>query len=235
MSSIIPDVLFVVGGCLILFLCIKRGFFKTLMHFCRFFLALLAAYFFGSKVAVWLSEHFFFKPIYTSVYQKIERLYQNAAEEFGSEKIISAFPRFLMSDAMKNELNGMDESGEALVERASNSVASALSGIVSSIVGYLLVFVVAFVLLILISALLGKLIHSLPLLNIVDRVLGGLCGLLIAFCLLFLIGSTIRFFWGETDFYTHSSVIRFFGDLKLPKGLSFLNFQSFISKVFQKN
>ena len=232
MSAVMLDVLFLIAGGLILFLCIKSGFFKTLMHFCRFLLAFLAAYFLGSKVAAWLSEQFFFKPIYNSVYQKIEGLYRNATEEFDSEKIISAFPKFLMSDAMKNEINGMDEAGEALVERASHSVASALSGIVSAIVGYILVFVIALLLSFLISIFLGKLIHSLPLLNTVDRILGGLLGFLIAFSLLYLIGTMIRFFWGETDFYARSSIIRFFGNLKLPKILSFLNFRAFISRAF---
>lgn len=235
MSHIIADLIFVIVGCLILFVCIKRGFFKTLMRFCRIFFALLAAYFLGSKLAAWLSAHFFYSPIHNSVYQKLEQLYQNASDGFNSEQIISAFPRFLMTDSVKNEINGMNESGEALVQRASNSVASALSGIVSSIVGYILVFVIALLVLILITALLGKLIRCLPILNVVDRLLGGLVGLLIGFCILYLAGSVIRFFWGETDFYAHSSVIRFFGNLKLPKVLSFLNFQSFISKVFHKN
>ncbi len=232
MSSIVLDVVFVVVGCLILFLCIKRGFFRTMVHLLRILLALLAAYFWGSKAAVWLSEHFFYSPIYNSVYQKLEQLYQSATEKFNPDKIISAFPSFIMTDSVKNEIYGMEESGEVLVVRASNSVASVLSGIVSSVVGYFLVFVAALLLLWLISFLVGKLIRHLPILNTIDRILGGLLGLLIAFCVLSLAGTLIRFFWEETDFYARSTVVRFFGDLKVPDGLSFLDFYSYLSKMF---
>ena len=235
MNPVVLDILFVVVGILTVLLCIKRGFFKTVMRFCRILFALLAAYFLGSKLAGWLSTHIFYKPIHTSVYQKLEKIYQDATEGFDAEKIISAFPRFLMNDSMKNEINGMEESGEALVERASNSVASALSGIVSSIIGYVVVFVVALLLLIIVTALLAKLIHIIPLMNLVDRILGGLIGVLIAFCILYLTGTAIRFFWGETDFYAKSSVVRFFGNIKVPKVLSFLDFNTFLSKVFSKS
>ena len=169
MTHLLADLLFILVGLLIVFFCVKRGFFKTLMRFCRFLLALLAAYFFGSRVAAWLLVH------------------------------ISALSSWR----------------------------------VASIVGYLLVFLIALVVLILVTKVIGDLIHQLPLLNFIDRFLGGVVGVLIAFCVLLLIASVIRSFWGDAGFYVNSSVIRFFGNIKLPKVLSFLDFKSFISKMVQ--
>ena len=58
MSHFVLDGIFVVVGILIVVLCAKRGFFKTLMGFLRLLLAIAAAYLFGGKVAAFLAEKF---------------------------------------------------------------------------------------------------------------------------------------------------------------------------------
>lgn len=58
MGPIIADVIFVLLGLGIVLFSAKRGFFRSLMHFAKGFLAIGAAYLFGNMLAPWLSKTF---------------------------------------------------------------------------------------------------------------------------------------------------------------------------------
>ena len=98
----IPYILDIVFAGLILFFVIRgtvRGFFKAVIRFFRFLIAALAAHFLGETVASFLSEKFFAERIQKAVYEKIEGIYQNATASFDPEKILSAFPKFLLPES----------------------------------------------------------------------------------------------------------------------------------------
>ena len=58
MGPIIADIIFVLVGLGIVLFSAKRGFFRSLMHFAKGFLAIGAAYLFGNMLAPWLSKTF---------------------------------------------------------------------------------------------------------------------------------------------------------------------------------
>ena len=234
MNHIVLDVIFAVVGVLTIVLCAKKGFFKTLMGFLRLLLAIVAAYLFGGKLATFIADKFMAEPIRNSVYNKIEAMYQSAAESFDAQKILSSFPKFLMNDSMREQIGSMDETGEELVVSATDSISGVLTKIASSAVGYLIVFLVALLVLFLVSLIIGALIKKLFLLRTVDCILGGVVGALLAWIILFVGASIVKFFWGSEDFYTQSVIVKFLGNTSLPEQFKFLKINEWLEKAFQK-
>ncbi len=234
MTKYVLDAVFAVIALIIIIQCAKRGLFKTVMKFARLILAAVAAYLFGSKVATFLADKFFSARIYTAVYNKIESIYQSATDGFDAQKILAAFPSFLVPESMKEQISSMDETGEALVLSASDTLSGALTKIVSTVVGYVLVFIVALIVLAIVSAIIGAIIKRLALIGTVDHVLGAVIGVAVAWVVLTLLSSVIRFFFSESDFYTQSHAVRLIAESPVSEKLAFLNLDGLLSKAFNR-
>ncbi len=235
MPAYILDIVLVA---VLLFIVIRsyvRGFFKTVFRTARLILAFILAYCLGKPVGGWIDQKFIHGWVYNSVYEKINAMYQNAAESFDVQKILSGFPKFFMPDSMKEKLESMEETGETLVASASETVSSFISHFVSMIVAYILIFVLALIVLSIFTKILGGIIHKIPLIGTVDHLLGGVLGLLIGWVLMSLVCSLLRFFTAATEFYNSSYILKFFAENPITKYISFLDFYALLSKFIPQN
>ncbi|MBE6530295.1 MAG: CvpA family protein [Ruminococcaceae bacterium] len=234
-ATYIFDIVLLVVLLFILIRSCVQGFFKTVFRSLRFVLSILAAYFLGKPIGEWMDRTFIHGWTYNGVYDKINGLYQSASESFNVQKILSSFPKFLIPQSMREQIENMDETGEALVTSASEAVSSAISHFISMLVSYILVFVLAWILLWLFTKIFGNIIHKIPVVGTVDHVLGAVLGLLIGWTLMSLICSLFRFFFSSSEFYTGSYVLKFFAENPITKYVSFLDFYALLSKLVPNN
>lgn len=212
-----------------------QGFFKTVFRSLRFVLSIVAAYFLGKPIGEWMDRTFIHGWTYNGVYDKINGLYQSAAESFNVQKIFSIFPKFLIPQSMQDQMEAMDETGEALVVSASETISSAISHFISMLTAYILVFVLAWILLWLFTKIFGKVIHKIPVVGTLDHILGAVIGLLIGWTLMSMICSLFRFFFSSSPFYTDSYVLKFFAENPITRYISFLDFYALLSRFIPSN
>ena len=234
MTQYILDILFGVIFLITVIICAKRGLFKTVMRFARVILAAISAYFFGSRVAVLLADRFLGKRIYDMVYNKIEGIYQKAIDSFDAQKILSAFPRFLLPESMRDQISSIEGSGEELVVSASETLSDALTKIVSNVLGYILVFIVSLIVLAILTAIISAVLHRLEILGRMDHFLGGVFGIAVAWILLTILSSLLRFFGSGMDFYDQSHAVKFLAEMPITKFLKFLDLNGLLSKTFSR-
>ncbi len=223
MGNVIADIIFAVIGILIILICTKRGFLKTVIHFFKTILAFVAAYFLGSVVGRFICEKWIGTPVRNFVYDKINGIYLKAADAFNAEEVISSMPGFLMTEEVQTKLHAAEGSGADLVNTMTDSIASPVASLFSNIIGYVLVFVVALIALWLAAKILDKLIERITILNTVNKVLGCVLGILIAVSVLFVAASLMKFFFADSPIYAESAVVKFFGESPVLNALKFLN------------
>lgn len=231
MGKYIVDLIAVVLAAFIIFRCARKGFFLTILSFFKFLLAVLAAYFFGGKLGALLGDAFINQSIYDSIYKKFNEIYQSASAGFNVESVKSAIPAFLRTDEMMAQLNGLEGSGAELVESMSKTVADALSAVVCTVVGAILMFLIAMLVLTVVYAVLKAIKSKFRLLGIADGVLGAVFGCLISCLVLMLFGSIVKLFFGTTEIYSASKIVRFFGDATLTDFFGWLNIDQWIAKL----
>ncbi len=227
----IIDLIFAAFAIITVIVFAKRGFFLSLLKFFKLLLAFIAAHLWGDSLGKFLSDKVFYTPIRNSIFSKLNGIYEGATDSFNVETATNAIPQFLRTDAFMQKLNSLDESGEALVNSISDSVATALSNVICSVVGFLLVFVVAFLALTILYWILKGLRGKIPVVGTVDTLLGALLGAVFAFLILLAVGSVLKFFFGNDDFYTKSILIKFFGDSSILGVLKFLNVSQWLGKI----
>ena len=226
------DFLFLAFGAALIFICAKRGLILTLIKFFKLFLSMGAAYLWGGALARFISEKMLYSPIRNSIYKKVNDIYLDATEGFTAESSMDVIPKFLRTDAMTEKLNGLEESGEALVDSVSDTVAGAISSVVSGIIGFVLVFALTFVALTVIYILVKRFKSIFKTFGRLDTVGGGILGLVFAWLVLLFAGSVVKFFFGERPVYTDSSVVKFFGDSSLQDALKMLDFNEFLKNLW---
>lgn len=231
MAHYIIDIVALLLAAFIIFRCVKKGFFLTVLSFCKLFLSVMAAYLFGGKLGAFLGKTFINQPVYDSVYKKINEIYLSATEGFSAESVRSAIPQFLQTEDMMNKLNSLDASGEQLVSSITDTVAGALSSVICTILGAVLMFAVAMLLLTIVYKIIKAIRSRLKIVGIADGILGAVLGCLIACMVLMLLGSLVKLFFGTTDAYSASRVVRFFGDATLTDFFSWLNINHWIEKI----
>ena len=214
--------------------CARRGLFKTVMHFARIVLAAVFAYLFGSRVAVLLADRFLAKRVYDKVYNKIDGIYQKATDSFDAQKILSAFPRFLLPESMREQIANMEESGEELVVSASETLSGALTKIISNVLGYILVFIVALIVLKILTAIISAILKRLEILGKMDHYLGAVFGVGVSWVILTILSSLLKFFFSGTEFYDQSRAVKFLAELPITKFLKFLDLDALLSKTFHR-
>ena len=230
MGHVIADILFLVVGVGLVLVCAKRGFLKSAIHFLKTVLAFVFAYLFGSKLGQFLCDKFIAAPVREWVYGRLEGLYTQAASSVNAEAIASEFPDFLLSDEIKANLSAAEGSGEELLNTMTDSIATPAATVISNILGYIGVFVISLVLLWVAAIVLTKLVERITFLHRINTALGALLGLLIAVTLLFVAASVIKFISAESEVYTGSVIVKFFGDSALLEKLKFLNIGNLLNK-----
>lgn len=223
MVSLFADIAFVVLGLAIVFISAKRGFLKTVIHFLKFILAFLAAHLWGNAMAGVLSENVIAPPVKGYIYDSLYEKYMESAENFGVTQAIDSFPSFLMTDSVKAGLATAQGTGEELLQNMTDSIANPIVSIFSNIAGYVIVFVIALLLLGIGAAILSKLLEAFGLFGRLNTILGAVLGVASALTVMLAISSLLKFFFGNTEFYTDSAVISLFGDSSVLEGLSFLD------------
>lgn len=230
MGHVIADILFLVVGVGLVLVCAKRGFLKSAIHFLKTVLAFVFAYLFGGKLGQFLCDKFIAAPVREWVYGRLEGLYTQAASSVNAEAIASEFPDFLLSDEIKENLSAAEGSGEELLNTMTDSIATPAATVISNILGYIGVFVISLVLLWVAAIVLTKLVERITFLHRINTALGALLGLLIAVTLLFVAASVIKFISAESELYTGSVIVKFFGDSALLEKLKFLNIGNLLNK-----
>lgn len=225
------DICALVIAAVIVFTCARKGFFLTILSFFKFLLSVLAAYFFGGKLGAVLGNAFINRSVYDSVYQKFNAVYVSASGSFSVDSIRNAIPKFLQTDDMMAKLNGLEGSGAELVESMSKTVADALSTVICTVVGAILMFLLAMLVLTVVYVVLKAIKSKFRLLGIADSVLGAVFGCLISCLVLMLVGSLVKLFFGSSDAYAASRVMRFFGDATMSDFFSWLNIDKWIDKI----
>ncbi|MBQ7347893.1 MAG: CvpA family protein [Clostridia bacterium] len=223
MGHMIADVIFLLVGIALIFACAKRGFLKSVVHFLKTILALVAAYFFGTKLGAFLCDKFIGGAVRDFVYDKLHTMYKNAAENFNAESIFTELPAFLKTEEIKAGITAAEGSGEQLVTSVTDSIASPIATVISNIFGYIGVFLITLVVLWIGAILLDKLIDHIGILDRLNTVLGAVLGFLIAIVLLFVAASVIKFFWAESAIYADSVIVKFFGESSLLEKIKFLD------------
>ena len=74
--------------------------------------------------------------------------------------------------------------------------------------------------------ILTALTDKIKLLGAANRVLGAVWGALMAAIILLMVASVIKLFFGETDFYQQTVVVKFFGDSALLEAIKIFNIGS---------
>ena len=230
MGHVIADILFLVVGVGLVLVCAKRGFLKSAIHFLKTVLAFVFAYLFGSKLGQFLCDKFIAAPVREWVYGKLEGLYTQAASSVNADAIAAEFPDFLLSNEIKANLSAAEGSGEELLNTMTDSIATPAATVISNILGYIGVFVISLVLLWVAAIVLTKLVERITFLHRINTALGAVLGLLIAVTLLFVAASVIKFISAESELYTESVIVKFFGNSALLEKLKFLNIGNLLNK-----
>lgn len=229
MGHIIADIILAVVALSMIFFYVKRGFLKSLIHSLKTVFALVIAYFLGGKLAQFISEKFISAPVRDAVFKKVDSIYQGAANSVDTDKIASSFPEFVMSDEVRAQIASAEGSGEQMVNTITDSIASPISNVISTVIGYVLVFVLAFIGLWIVASILDKIVDRFSILHLANAILGGVFGVLVAALLLFTVCSVIKFFFAESDFYTNSVLVKFFGESSILETVKFLDIGNLLS------
>ena len=226
MLHLIADILLVVVALSVIFFYARRGFLKSLIHSLKGILALVIAYFLGSKLAQFISDKFISAPVRDAVFKKVESIYQSTADSVDADKLSSSFPDFVMTEEVRAQISSAEGSSEQIVNSITDSIASPISTVISTVIGYVLVFVLAFIALWIVASILDKIVERFTLLHTVNAVLGAVMGALIATISLFVVCSVIKFFFAEADFYVNSVLLKFFGESSVLKALKIFDIGS---------
>ena len=222
-GNAIADLIFLIVGVVIVLICAKRGFLKSAIHFLKTVLAFVIAYFWGGKLAQFLSERWIFGSVYNFVYDKINGIYQSTAGQMDAQAVIDSLPSFLMTEEMQAKIHAAQGSGEELVFEMTNSVSQPIASLFSNILGYIGVFILALIGLWILAAVLDKVVSHFDVLHSLNTLLGAVLGLLIAFTVLLATASLMKVFFANSYVYTESILVKFLGDGGLLSGLKFLD------------
>lgn len=227
---LVLDILFVLIAAIFIIVGVKRGFIKSLIQSAKLLLSIVAMYFLGSHMAAFLREQFIFKGVYDFVYGKVDGLYKEATASLNTDELLASFPEFLLNDEVRANIENAtsEESGTALVESVTNSIANPVSDVFSNILGYALTFVLALIVLSIAAWFLTKLADRITFIGKINRILGGVWGALMGIIILFMIASVIKFLGTGSPLYDETVVVKFFGDSILLEIFKIINIGSML-------
>lgn len=232
--SLVLDVLFLGFGISLILMCAKRGLILTLLKFFKMILSIVAARAFGGAFGTFVGEKFLNAPIRNMVYRKVNDVYLSTAESFGVDTSLEALPGYMQNEAVKEQLNGLEETGDALVNSITDTVAGSISSVVCGIIGFALVFVAVFLALSILYVLIQKAKKLFTSFGKIDAVCGGVLGCVFACMILLFAGSALKFFCGNQPAYQDSTIVKFFGESNLTNIFEFLNPAKWLNELMTK-
>ena len=232
MAFSILDLLFLAFGVTLIVICAKRGLILSLIKFFKMLLSVLAANLWGGLFGNFVGEKFLNTPIRNSVYKKVYAVYEETTGGFSAEQSMDAIPQFVLTDEMREKLNGLEETGEELVNSVTDTVSGAISSVVCGVIGFLLVFVAVFLALSLVYVLVKNMKKIFKTFGRADTVCGAILGFVFAWMVLLFAGSLFKFFCGSQPIYQDSTVAKFFGESSLHESLKFLDLNQWLHELF---
>lgn len=215
MGHVLLDLAFLLVCVFFVFLYAKRGLIKSLVHFFKTLLAFVIAFLLGDKLGAVLCDKWIGGAVNNFVYGKIQALYANASDGLSADAMLKEFPSFLRTESMQQTLSGMEGSGDAMVQSATDAISAPIATAISNVLGYVAVFLLALVFLWIAAALLTKIVERITILGTLNTVLGGIFGFVIAILILFAVSSVIRLFFGGSPIYGDSVFVKLLGDSAL--------------------
>ena len=215
---LILDILFVLVAALFIYVGVRKGFIKSLIQSAKLILTTIITYFLGSSVAAFIKEKFVFQKVYDSWYEKINGIYQQANETLNIDEFkatVESAPEILLNSEKKAEIleSLSEESGAALVESVSTSIANPIADGISNIIGYALTFVVVLILLTIGAWLLTKIADRIAIIGTANRILGGVFGALLGGIVLIVAAVVINFIDAEGVVYPNTVVVKLLGNI----------------------
>ena len=215
---LILDILFVLVAALFIYVGVRKGFIKSLIQSAKLILTTIITYFLGSPVAAFIKEKFVFQKVYDSWYEKINGIYQQANETLNIDEFkatVESAPEILLNSEKKAEIleSLSEESGAALVESVSTSIAHPIADGISNIIGYALTFVVVLILLTIGAWLLTKIADRIAIIGTANRILGGVFGALLGGIVLIVAAVVINFIDAEGAVYPNTVVVKLLGNI----------------------
>ena len=216
--ALVLDLLFVLVAALFIFVGVRKGFIKSLIQSAKLILTTVITYFLGSPVAAFIKETFVFPKVYASWYERINGVYQQANESLNIDEFrttIESTPDLLLAPEKKAEIleSLSEESGAALVESVSTSIANPIAGAISNIIGYALTFIVTLVLLTVAAWLLTKIADRVSVIGTANRILGGVFGAMLGTIVLVLVAVIIGFIDAEGAVYPDTVIVKLLGNI----------------------
>ena len=202
---------------------VYRGFLKDFVRSTRWILSFLAANTFGGLLGGLLDSALIGPWVFDGIHGAVKDIFEKAGSEISSETLLSSFPGFIVNDHVREGVTAAfsGQSGDGLITSVSTLIASRISSVIASVLGFVLVFLLAFFLLKIVAGILTKWADRLLLVGALNRVLGGVWGFLLSSLLLLLVSFLIKLFFGDSEIYTDSVLVRAFADSAF---FGFLNF-----------
>ncbi len=187
-ASLVIDIIIVFIGAIIIIKNAARGFVKSFMTFARSILAILVAYIFNGPLADLLNEKIFTRVARGWIYDAfcstrvgedqyaLYQIFDGIPDWFTEVTVSSGVEDWMVQEYFQNN----QVASLSVLEQISDSLGKALGGLISAIVAFLIIFIVAEIIIALLGVLLNKL-AKLPMIRVVNVLLGAFIGVIIAF------------------------------------------------------
>ena len=227
MVSLIIDIVFAIICLILIIRNASRGFIKSFMAFARTILAVFLAYLFNAPLAGLFDEKIF-RGLATGWVHNAFLSTDDGTGVYHLHTLFDGVPDWFTNVLMRS---GADEetiqkyfhSGEGapieIVEQFSNSVGALLSSLISTIVAVIVIFIVVELLLLLVGVLLNK-AGKLPVIKLINILLGACIGGLFSFAISLLLSTAVIWIIGfgagynadifSGDIITNSLFLNFF-------------------------
>lgn len=187
----ILDIVIVALCALTILISYKRGFFKSVMSLCSGIGALLVAYTFTPKLALFVKEKFLLDKIAGGVVDTLASMAKAGAD--GAQNMVYDLSKLLEnaqflkildqygadSRHITELINSANDGSHAAVEQVSYAVADPIAGTIANIASFIGLFLAAILVLRLITWAIG-IVFTLPVLRGVDKTLGLVFGVISA-------------------------------------------------------
>ena len=225
--SLVIDIVIALICAIIIIKNAARGFIKSFMAFARTILAFLLAYIFNAPLARLLSDKIFVGCARGWIYDAfcstwigedqyaLYQLFDGIPDWFTELTVSSGVEDWMVQEYFANET----PAPMWALNQMSNSLGDALSAVISTIVSFIVIFIVTEIVIGIIGVLLNK-IGKIPMLKVINVLLGACIGALISAVVAWLIAKGISWVIGfganyypdifSQDIIENSSIMKFF-------------------------
>lgn len=187
----------------------KRGFIESVFRFGRIITAGIVSYFLGPRVSDMIYENLIYDRILIWVTEHVESALTSTAQTMDIEGMIDSLPflvkQLIDADAIREKYGSTVSNFHDVAVDFAATVSDPISSLLSNLIAYVAVFLVALLVLFILFKILDA-IFKLPLLNVINKLLGFFLGLVAAALLLaaitYVLGVLVGIF-GSTSMLNH--------------------------------